>query len=89
MHLLNRCNQLINYIPHPIMQYTTTRINGLYSFATIAGVFFRTRYSPKKIAQMYCFDAIDEWGNLRVVLSDDVDFRSFEFMPNIHHSSVA
>ncbi len=71
------------------MKYTTTRINGMYNFATTAGNFFRTIYSPKQIAHMYCFDAIDEWDNLRVVLSKDVDFQSFEFLQNIPRSSAA
>lgn len=71
------------------MKYTTTRIKGMYSFATTAGNFFRTLYSPKEIAQMYCFDAIDEWNNLRVILSKDVDFRSFEFMQNTIQRAVA
>ncbi len=29
---------------------------------------------------MYCFDAIDEQGNLKVILTGQVDFKSFEYI---------
>lgn len=71
------------------MKYTTTRINGMYSFATCAGDFFRTLYSPKQIAAMYCFDAIDDNDNLKMVLAREVDFTSFEYLQNLTRSSAA
>jgi hypothetical protein len=62
------------------MQYTLHRIRGLYCFALLTGEGYRTRYSPKAIAGMYCFDAIDGQGNLKVILTEQVDFKSFEFI---------
>jgi hypothetical protein len=38
---------------------------------------------------MYCFDAIDENNNLRVILAREVDFRSFEYMQNGAYSPAA
>jgi len=71
------------------MRYTTNRVFGMYSFATTAGNFLRTLYSPKQIANMYCFDAIDDNNNLKVVLAREVDFTSFEFLQNLTRSSAA
>lgn len=61
----------------------------MYSFATTAGHFFRTLYSPRQIAGMYCFDAIDDNNNLKVVLAREVDFTSFEYLQNLAHNSAA
>ncbi|QHT70951.1 hypothetical protein GXP67_32045 [Rhodocytophaga rosea] len=71
------------------MRYTTNRVHGMYSFATSAGNSLRTLYSPRQIANMYCFDAIDDKNNLRVVLSRDVDFTSFEYLQYISRQSAA
>ncbi len=71
------------------MKYTTNRIIGMYTFTTTEGKTLRTCYSPKQIAYMYCFDAIDENNNLRVILSREVDFKSFEYMQNGAYSPAA
>jgi hypothetical protein len=63
-----------------MMNYTTTRIHGLYSFTLLTGEAYRTTYSPKEISQLYCFDAIDKEGNLKVILTADVNFKSFEYI---------
>ncbi len=62
------------------MHYTLHRIRGLYCFTLLTGENYRTRFSPKAIAGMYCFDAIDEQGNLKVILTGQVDFKSFEYI---------
>jgi hypothetical protein len=71
------------------MKYTTHRIIGMYNFTTVDGKYLRTCYSPKQIAHMYCFDAIDENNSLRVILAREVDFRSFEYMQNGAYSPAA
>ncbi len=62
------------------MNYSTTRIHGLYSFTLLTGEAYRTTYSPKQLSLMYCFDAIDKEGNLKILLTADVNFKSIEFI---------
>ena len=62
------------------MYYTTTRLEGFYCFLHISGKTFRTRFSPREIAHRYCFDAMDEKGQLKVVLTEEVDFKTFEYI---------
>ncbi len=62
------------------MQCTTSRFAGLYLFRLMNGKTLRTRFSPREISCRYLFMALDERGNVRVVLSEEVDFKTFEYV---------
>ncbi len=62
------------------MQCTTTRLDGLYSFKTFDGKVFRTRCSPREVSGHYLMVAQDERGNIKVVLTDQVDFSTFRYL---------
>lgn len=51
----------------------------MYGFTKMDGTPYRTAFSPREIAKMYCFDAWDNEGNSIVVWTDDIDFKSFEY----------
>ena len=51
----------------------------MYAFAKKDGTPYRTAFIPREIAQMYCFDSWDDEGNRIVILTEEVDFKSFEY----------
>lgn len=52
----------------------------MYAFTKITdSTPYRTEFSPREIARMYCFDAWDDKGNRIVILTGEVDFKSFEY----------
>jgi len=61
------------------MQCTTTRFNGLYFFRMLDGRTFRTSSSPREISGYGLFAALDERGNVKVILTEQVDFSSFRY----------
>ncbi|HEX8530858.1 MAG TPA: hypothetical protein VF646_12590 [Cytophagales bacterium] len=61
------------------MQCTTTRSNGLYFFRMLDGRTLRTSFSPREISGYGLFAALDERGNVKVVLTEQVDFASFRY----------
>jgi hypothetical protein len=54
-------------------------IQGLYFFRMLDGRTFRTGFSPREISGYGLFVALDERGNVKVVLTDQVDFTSFRY----------
>lgn len=52
----------------------------LYKFNCFEYGWLYTSYSAREISRFYCFDAFDDEGNSIVICSDDVDFKSFEFV---------
>jgi|GEM_PF-4489045 len=61
------------------MQCTITRSAKLYFFRMLDGKTFRTSSSPREIAGRSLFMALDERGNVKIVLSEQVDFSSFRY----------
>lgn len=51
----------------------------MYTFDTNDGRTYQTAFSPWEIASMYCYDAWDDSGNRYVVLTDETDFKTFEY----------
>ncbi|GGD45880.1 hypothetical protein GCM10011514_07330 [Emticicia aquatilis] len=52
----------------------------MYKFLTKKGLVFKTEYSPKEISKFYHFDAFDSKANRFVILTKDVDFKTFEYI---------
>ncbi len=61
------------------MQCITTRSNELYFFRMLDGRTLRTSFSPREISSYGLFAALDERGNVKVVLTEQVDFSSFRY----------
>lgn len=51
----------------------------MYAFAKNDGTAYRTAFSPREIARMYCYDAWDDAGNRCIILTDETDFKTFEY----------
>lgn len=51
----------------------------MYEFLTEEGLTFSTPYGPRQISMMYCFDAFDREGDRFVMLTADVNFKTFKW----------
>lgn len=51
----------------------------MYAFDTYDKQTYHTAFSPREVARMYCFDAWDGAGNRYVVLTENTDFKTFEY----------
>lgn len=51
----------------------------MYVFNKTDGTPYRTVFSPREIARMYCYDAWDDHGNRCIILTEETDFRTFEY----------
>lgn len=53
----------------------------MYQFKTLSGSgTYTTNYSPKEISKLFQFDCMDMDGQSKVISSEDVDFKTFEFI---------
>jgi hypothetical protein len=51
----------------------------MYEFSMTDGLVFTTSFSPRELTKFYCFDAFDREGNRIVILTENVDFKSFQY----------